>query len=40
MKVKVRIVFFFSNLGFTSSPMTSKRMDLLEKLVTNYFVGH
>lgn len=40
MKVKVRRVFFFSNLRFTGSPMTSKRMDLLEKLVTNYFVRH
>lgn len=39
MKVKVRrVFFFFSNLRFTGSPMTSKRMDLLEKLITNYFV--
>ena len=45
MKVKVRrVVLFcfvlFSNLGVTRSPMTFKKMDLLEKLVTNYFVGH
>lgn len=31
---------FFFNLGITRSPMTSKRTVLVEKLGTNYTVGH